>query len=144
MTDYHGTMRMADGSRKAMTAEEAKVLWDAIKTTQKNRAEHLPDARSCLTALYSAKERLRELGWRESTYCPRDGSVFAVCEIGSTGMWTAFFADPYIQYADCVSSPGRAMFFKPMDQLSDDEKDTVQKGDMAVADEIERMGEAFS
>ncbi|NOV17871.1 hypothetical protein E5S70_17610 [Ensifer adhaerens] len=143
MSDYHGSMRMADGSRVSLTEEEAKELWQVVKQAGKDRAERLPDAKACLTALSSAKDRMRELGWRDSRYCPRDGSTFAVCEIGSTGMWSAFYHEPYIHYADCVSTQGPHVFFKAMDKLTDEERATLVRGDKTVSDDIARMGEMF-
>ena len=144
MSDYHGSMTLADGRRVPLSKEYAEAMWKAVQDAQKNRAEAMPDAYSCLSSLCSAKERLRELGWRDAIYCPRDGSTFAVCELGSTGMWSAFYADPYIQYADCVSLPGHHMFFKSMASLTDDERETVTKGDKTVAAEIDRLGKMWS
>jgi hypothetical protein len=144
MSEHHGSMRMADGSRVQLTPEQAKALWDAAEKAQADRAKDLPDTNACLSNLCSAKGRLQELGWREITYCPRDGSRFAVCEIGSTGMWTAYFADPWVMYADCVGHPkNRSMFFKPMDKLTNEERALLAKCDQSVADEIDRMGAMF-
>lgn len=141
--DYHGSMTMADGSRVALSADEAKSLWDSIEKATAERAVRLPDAHACLAAMSSASSRMKELGWRESTYCPRDGSLFAVCEIGSTGMWTANFSGEYIIYADCVKKPGRHMFFKPLDMLDEGEKARVFNGDKEAAAWVDRIGKAF-
>jgi hypothetical protein len=135
---------MADGSRVALSADEAKALWDAAERAQKERAERLPDVQSCLSSFLSAKDRMRELGWRESVYCPRDGSTFAVCQIGSTGIWSAFFSDPYISYGDCVESPSRSMFFKPTDKLTDEEQAHLEKCDQEVGEWISRMGDSLA
>jgi hypothetical protein len=141
--EYHGSMRMTDGSRVQFTAEEAKAIWDRVKQVDEERAAQMPTARDALSVLSGAVDRLKTLGWRDARYCPRDGSEFAVCEIGSTGMWSAFFHDDLIHYADCCSSP-RGMFFKPVDKLSDDESELVKSCDQVVADQIGRMGDMFS
>ena len=31
-------------------------------------------------------QELKRLGWRDATYCPKDGTVFEAIEIGSTGV----------------------------------------------------------
>lgn len=140
---HHGSMRLANGTRVELSAEEAKAIWDRFKQVDAERAAQMPTAVAALSVLSGAVERLKQLGWRDARYCPRDGSEFAVCEIGSTGMWSAFFHDDLIHYGDCVSSP-RGMFFKPIDKLSDDEREVMERGDKEVAAEIDRMGDMFS
>lgn len=141
--EFHGSMRMTDGSRVALSSEEAKAIWDRVKQIDEERAAQMPTARDALSVLGGAVDRLKTLGWRDARYCPRDGSPFAVCEIGSTGMWSAFFHDELIHYADCCSNP-RGMFFKQIDKLSDDEREVMERGDKEVAAEIDRMGDMFS
>ncbi len=77
--DYHGSMTMSDGNHLALSADEAKALWDAIERASAKRARRLPNTHAALAALSSANDRLRELGWGDSRHCPRDGSQFAVC-----------------------------------------------------------------
>ena len=90
--EFHGSMTMSDGRRVQLSAEEAKALWEEMERSQAERAARMPDTHSALAAISSAHGRLRELGWSESQYCPRKGVQFAVCEIGSTGIWGAFFS----------------------------------------------------
>lgn len=145
MTDkeFHGSVTMADGSRRALSSEEAKALWEQIERADAERAAAMPDAHTALAALVSAVSRMRELGWAPSQYCPRNGSAFAVCEIGSTGMWTAHFAGAYIHYGDAVSSPGLHMFWKALDKLDEAEKATLAGCDKSEAEYIERIAIAF-
>lgn len=44
--------------------------------------------------------RLKELGWKEGSYCPRDGSMFACCMLGSTGIFDANYIKPYVHVYD--------------------------------------------
>jgi hypothetical protein len=141
--DFHGSMTMSDGSRVALSADEAKAIWDAYERAQAERAERLPDTNSALAALSSAHERLRELGWHDSRHCPRDGSQFAVCETGSTGIWTAFFSVDYIHYSDSCITPGRSTLWKPLAKLTDDEKATMAECAKSDAEYIERLGRSF-
>lgn len=81
-----GHFTMADGSHRPMTAEQAKELWDRIEAKRKARAEAMPDEQSALVAMHDAYDRLRELGWRQAIYCPKDGTWFDAIEAGSTGI----------------------------------------------------------
>lgn len=92
MTDgYHGHMTMQDGSHVALTADQAKDLWAAMEASNQRRAEKLPDVETALRAMGEAYFRLQELGWRDATYCPKDGSPFEVIEAGSTGIHRAHY-----------------------------------------------------
>jgi len=54
--------------------------------SQERRAEVLPDAYACLRVMMDAYCRLKELGWNDAIYCPKDGSMFKAIEFGSTGI----------------------------------------------------------
>jgi hypothetical protein len=139
---YHGSMKMSDGSRVALTADEAESLWQAMEKRQADRATRMPDTKSALAELNSAHDRLRELGWHDSRYAPREAR-FAVCEIGSTGIWSAFRWDAYIHYGDCVTSPGSHMLWKAIDKLDAAERATMEECNRSEAEYIERLGESF-
>lgn len=141
--EYHGSMTMNDGSRVALSADEAKALWEAMERSQAERAERMPNTYSALATLNSARDRLRELGWSDSRHCPRDGSSFAVCEIGSTGIWAAFYSLDWIHYSDSCVTPGRSTLWKALDKLTDDEKATMAKCAKSDAEYIERLGRSF-
>jgi hypothetical protein len=140
--EYHGHITMADGSHVELSSEEAKRIWDEVRQKQAERSERMPDTYSALSALVSASERMKELGWRDSRYSPREGR-FAVCEIGSTGIWSARRWDAYIHYADSVSSPGSHMFWKAIDKLDDAERATLAECEKSEAEYIERLGRSF-
>jgi hypothetical protein len=46
----------------------------------------MPTEKEALRAMFNAYQRMRELGWREAIYCPKDGTPFQVVEAGSTGI----------------------------------------------------------
>ena len=56
-------------------------------TLRAERAVKLPDEQSALNAMFEAYDRLREFGWREACYCPKDGTPFQAIEAGSTGIF---------------------------------------------------------
>jgi hypothetical protein len=55
------------------------------------RAARMPDERSAIHAMVEAFMRLKELGWNDAIYCPKDGSSFNVIEPGSTGIFRAHY-----------------------------------------------------
>lgn len=50
------------------------------------RAADMPTEQDAINAMFRAYLRLKELGWREAIYCPKDGTRFRAIEAGST--WT--------------------------------------------------------
>lgn len=150
--DYSGSMTTMDGRRIALTSDQAKSMWEQCEKADRDRAEKYHDSAACLDAMLSAECRLKQLGWRNGRYCPRDGNAFAVCQVGSTGMWKGFWSedsDPrpfspgYIISADCVHRPSE-MYFKPLDKLTEAEAALIAKCDADVATMIEADLKAFA
>jgi hypothetical protein len=50
------------------------------------RADKMPDVQSALNQLLVELIRLKERGWSEACYCPKDESMFSAIEAGSTGI----------------------------------------------------------
>lgn len=57
------------------------------------RAQSMPTEKDAIRAMYEAWTRLKELGWREGEYMPKDGKRYAGIQSGSTGIH-AFTARP--------------------------------------------------
>lgn len=73
-----------------LTRAEANVLLAAAEARDKRRKELMPDEESARRMLFDAWHRLKELGWREAMYAPRDeGTEIEVIEVGSTGVHKA-------------------------------------------------------
>ncbi len=70
-----------------ITETEAKALWKGMEKAQKERAARMPDEQSAIDAMQEAWTRLKELGWNDSRYCPKDGTSFKIIELGSTGIF---------------------------------------------------------
>lgn len=70
-----------------VSPEEFQSILDAIDQARARRAALMPDQQTAIRALYEAFDRLRELGWREGIYSPKDGSEFEIIEAGSTGIF---------------------------------------------------------
>lgn len=128
VSGYYGHKTLHDGTRVPLTEAEAKQLWEDMERSRAERAARLPDERSALLAMFDAYDRLKELGWREAIYCPKDGSTFQVIEAGSTGVHCAHYDGEWpkgrwwIHDADGDLSPSRPILFKlyPEDQAKED------------------------
>ncbi len=85
-SEYHGHLTMADGTHVPLTKEAAAELWRDAEAAREKRAADMPDDQAALRVLFEAFQRLKELGWREAIYCPKDGRAFDAIEAGSTGI----------------------------------------------------------
>lgn len=74
----------------AEDCEIAAMLEQHARSVER-RAEVLPDVNACLRVMMDAYCRLKELGWNDAIYCPKDGSTFRVIEFGSTGMFDCHY-----------------------------------------------------
>ena len=74
-----------------LTRSEADAIWEAAERAEKERAERMPDEQSAIQAMFNAWQRLKELGWREACYCPKDGTIFKAIEAGSTGIFDCWY-----------------------------------------------------
>lgn len=59
-----------------------KILAEA-QIRRRERADHLPTTNHCVVALLQTVERLREIGWRDACYAPKDRSFDAIVMGGS-------------------------------------------------------------
>lgn len=74
-----------------MTEQEIDEFWGSIEEARKRREESLPTEEHCLRAMFDAWERLKELGWNDMMYGPKDGSVVEAISFGSTGIHPAHY-----------------------------------------------------
>jgi hypothetical protein len=74
-----------------LTRAEGQVLWERAMQREAARAERMPDEKAAIDALFEAWQRLKELGWHEPQYCPKDGTSFKVIELGSTGIFDCHY-----------------------------------------------------
>lgn len=78
---------------RRLTKEETGELWRLAKARESWRAEIMPDEQTAINMLFEAYQRLRELGWKESMYAPRDRSKLRLIEVGSTGIHEGYCED---------------------------------------------------
>lgn len=81
-----GHKTLCDGSHLPLYRAEAEAMLAACDAAKAKRAADMPDEQSAIDAMMEAFTRLKELGWREAIYCPKDGSTFKAIEVGSTGI----------------------------------------------------------
>lgn len=83
----HKTFRNKDGTfrHEPLYETEAKELMAQIEAAEAKRNELMPDEDAAIRMMMDAHTRLKDFGWSDAIYCPKDGSVFKVLEPGSTG-----------------------------------------------------------
>lgn len=78
------TCGLSRACAKGLNAYDALVSYgDAEKA---RRAAAMPTEADALKAMHDAYTRLKELGFKEAIYSPKDGTVFDAIEPGSTGV----------------------------------------------------------
>ena len=82
-----GPFGFPEDRHEPLTRAEADALWEAAEREKADRAAKMPDEQSAINAMFSAWLRLKELGWSEAVYYPKDGTGFKVIEAGSTGIF---------------------------------------------------------
>ncbi len=112
------------GEHLPISADEAKVLWAACEAADAKRRGLMPDSMAALDLMQDALTRLKDEGWHDGIYCPKDGSTFAVIEFGSTGIFTGVYCgewpDGHVIVCDGLSHPC-GLLWKPITQLTDAE-----------------------
>lgn len=83
--DVVGHKTLYDGSHVPLLRHEADELMAACDAAKAKRLVDMPDETAALLHLMEAFTRLKELGWREAIYCPKDGTPMLAIEAGSTG-----------------------------------------------------------
>ena len=146
-TKFYGHGTMADGTHVPLSQDEVKALWDSCQRANERRAEAMPDTVAALSTICDGRERLLELGWREATYCPKDGSVFAIIQYGSTGIFYASYHGEWpsgkLLSCDHFSHPHGSMW-KAVDKLNDAERVTLEECEKRERQMADREMRAFA
>jgi hypothetical protein len=74
-----------------MSGEFFEALLDEIYKQEAKRAEDMPTEKDALLRMTECVQRLKDLGWNDAMYCPKDGTVFNVIEAGSSGIHKAHY-----------------------------------------------------
>ena len=128
---YSGHKTLPNGSRVAMTPDEAKRLWEGIQNAARREAELMPETASVIAMMQSTCSRLRKLGWSEGMYCPKDGREFAVISAGCaailTGRYTGTWPHGRIQVLD-TGLPHTECWWKALDAMTPEETEAMERG----------------
>lgn len=100
-----------------LTRAEGEALWSAAKEAEQARAVLMPDEKAAINHMWDGWCRLKELGWREAMYCPKDGTHFQAIEAGSTGIHDCNYQGEWASgsfwlYGDGDVWPSRPVLFK--------------------------------
>jgi hypothetical protein len=128
------------------TETTAAELWQAIEQQQAKDEADMPDALAALNTMQRGYHRLRQFGWSDGVYCPKDGSEFAVIQVGSSGIFSGVYIGDWpfgdIWIADESTSP-HACLWKAVDKLTDAERARMDGCVKDHAGYIDRLGRSF-
>lgn len=89
-TEVVGHKTFSDGEggfrHEPLTRAEADAIWKEYDKSKAKRTADMPTEQDAINVMFEAWQRLKELGWREAMYCPKDCSTFDVIEAGSAGI----------------------------------------------------------
>lgn len=69
----------------------ARDLWAEAEAQKAKRAEQWPTEQDAVNTINQCYHRLKDLGWDDPEYCPKDGSALDLIEVGSTGIHRGFY-----------------------------------------------------
>jgi hypothetical protein len=96
---------------KAISRDVAEALWEAAMAQKAKRAADMPDERTALRVLTDAHIRLKELGWREATYAPRNVPLELI-ECGSSGIHTGYRDEHGFWILDDDTWPSKPVLYR--------------------------------
>lgn len=70
-----------------ITRAEAEAIFKRAEEAKVDRARRIPDEQSAIRTLFDGWLRLKELGWEDGIYAPKDGRHFRTIQLGSTGIF---------------------------------------------------------
>lgn len=110
-----------------LTRAEAESLFAQVEQASAQRAVNMPTDDAAITVFFDAWERLRELGWRDAVYCPKDGTIFEVIEAGSTGIHDCSYIGEWPNgswwiHADGDLCPSHPVLFRVKQPVAEDRR----------------------
>lgn len=96
------------------------------------RAKLMPTETDAIDLMNQAYQRLRELGWKEAIYCPKDGSEFDAIEAGSTGIHPTHYSGEWPTGGWMVASggdlwPSHPCLYRPTKKEIADREERVRR-----------------
>lgn len=95
-----------------------------IERSEKKMAEIMPTEKDALHLMFAAYERLKDFGFNNSCYCPKDGSVFDCIEAGSTGIHKCVYKGEWPNGKYWILDqgdmwPSRPILYRPIDNYEE-------------------------
>ena len=102
-----------------MTDLTAGKIWKDAETAKAERAEAMPTVQDAIDAMQEAYQRLKDLGWRDAIYCPKDRKLFEAIEAGSTGVFKCHYDGDWPKGSWWIHEavdlwPGRPILFREL------------------------------
>jgi len=105
-------------------------LFSAIEEGEAKRAARMPTEADALREMFTAWQRLKDLGWKEAIYCQKDGTEFLAIEAGSTGIHSCTYSgkwpDGHWWIHDGDIWPSRPILWRPRSILDANAGNTLR------------------
>lgn len=110
--DRHGNVY-----HTGLTRVEAEAIMTSAEEERKRREKLMPDESSARKMLFDAYLRLKDFGWNDAIYCPKDGSLFDAIEAGSNGVHQCYYSGEWPTGSWWINSdydtwPSRPVLFR--------------------------------
>ena len=113
----HKTFSTPDGGfrHEPLRESEAAAIMKSVDEAKARRAELMPTEQDAARAMWDAWYRLKELGWRETSYGPTNENVQLI-EPGSAGIHTGSRWAPWPEKTWWIDGdyPSTPCLFKPL------------------------------
>ena len=105
---------MEEGEVIALTEDEALEVLESAEAETAKRRELMPDEQAAIRMFFEAWLRLKELGWREAMYAPKDGTGFDAIEPGSTEIHLCHYCGEWPEGDWWISAHGDLYSARPV------------------------------
>lgn len=115
-----------------MNDKDFERIWAKADEAKIKRAADMPTEQNALDIMFQAWLRLKELGWNDAIYCPKDGSVFDAIECGSSGIHPCHYEGEWPKGTWWVHEagdlwPSRPTLYRPTEKERADHAERVRK-----------------
>ncbi len=107
------------------------------RAAAQENVERIPDEQGAIFAIWRGYQRLKELGWNDACYCPKDGSQFFVIEPGSISIHKAHFDGAFWVAKSGNLWPSQPILFKRSseaqakeDARREETREKLERGDL--------------
>ena len=116
---------MSDGDSKDRAIEKLLAHAESLSWPKDDDSKPVDCDEAALLSLFEAYRRLKDMGWRDITYCPKDGTVFESISAGSTGIHRCYYTGEWPKGCWWVMEagdiwPARPILWRPLPDKNDD------------------------